>query len=132
MKKYFQILFGPEHLMRTISLFASSIVFIIGAMIVGINDNLPGLAMLVTGIIFFYFSVLHPWRKAENYAILIAIFVGVMILEWLSIQLFIKLKWEKYLSEAVLMILAFFVCLPGIIAGLIGVFICVFTRRQNR
>jgi hypothetical protein len=132
MKKYFQKLIGPEHKMRTISLSSSAIVFILGARIVGINDNLPGITMLVTGIVLLYFSILHPWRKAENFAILIAVCVAVLILEWLGIHLFVKLKWEKYLNEAVALILAFFICLPGVLAGLIGVFICVFRKQRSQ
>jgi hypothetical protein len=132
MKKHFQKLISPEYKMRTISLSASALVFFLGASIVGINDNLPGISMLVTGIVLFYFSILHPWRKAENYAILIAACVAVLILEWLGIHLFVKMRWEKYLSEAAAMILAFFICLPGVLAGLIGVFICVFRRQKNQ
>ncbi len=132
MKNHFKILFDHDHSLRTMSLSASAIAFISGAVIVGINDNLPGIAMLLTGIVLFYFSILHPWKKPEYYAILIASCVLILILEWLSIHLFMWLKWEKYLSEGVIMILAFFVCLPGIVAGIIGVMICVFRKSQNR
>jgi hypothetical protein len=111
------------------SLFSSSVILIIGSQIAGITDNLPGIAMLITGIMLLYFSVLHPWRKVENYAILIGVCVGILLLEWIGIQLLFRLKLTKYISEGAGMIIAFFICLPGIFSGLIGTIICAFRKK---
>jgi hypothetical protein len=129
MKKHFQSLFDPENLRLTISLFTAAVLLMIASQIVGITDNLPGIAILLTGIILLYFSVLHPWRKVEYYAILIGVCVGILLLEWIGIHLFVRLHLEKYLSEAVAMIIAFFICLPGIVAGIIGTLIWTFRKK---
>jgi hypothetical protein len=131
MKNHFKILFDQQHSLRTMSLSALAIAFISGAAIIGIADNLPGLVLLLTGIVLLYFSILHPWKKPEFYAILIASCVFILILEWLAIRFFVMLKWEKYLSEAILMVIAFFICLPGILVGIIGVMLCVFLKKKN-
>jgi len=129
MKKHFLSLFDPEHLRLTLSLFSAAILLMIVSQIMGINDNLPGIAMLLAGIILLYFSVLHPWRKLEYWAILIGVCVGILLLEWLGIHLLVRLKFEKYVSEAIGMIVAFFICLPGIVTGIIGTLICAFRKK---
>jgi hypothetical protein len=129
MKKHFRSLFDPDHLRLTISLFTAAVLLMIVSQIVGITDNLPGITILLTGIILLYFSILHPWRKVEYYAILIGACVGILILEWLGIHLLVRMKLEKYVSEAIGMIVAFFICLPGIVAGIIGTLICAFRKK---
>ena len=129
MKKHFLSLFDPEHLGLTLSLFSAAILLMIVSQMMGINDNLPGIAMLLAGIILLYFSVLHPWRKLEYWAILIGVCVGILLLEWLGIHLLVRLKFEKYVSEAIGMIVAFFICLPGIVTGIIGTLICAFRKK---
>jgi hypothetical protein len=78
MKEHFISLFDTSHRKRTIYLFIIATLFIIISLLVGISDNLPMIAMLLTGIIFLYFSVLHPWGKAGNYGILIGVSVGIL------------------------------------------------------
>ena len=129
MKKHFQSLFDPEHLRLTMFLFAAAVLLMIVSQIVGITDNLPGIAILLAGIILLYFSILHPWRKLEYYAILIGVCVGILLLEWLGIHLLVRLHMEKYVSEAIGMIVAFFLCLPGIVTGIIGTLICAFRKK---
>jgi len=100
----------------------------IGSRIVGITDNLPGIVMLMVGIILLYFSVLHPWRRVEYYAFLIGIFVFILLLEWIGIRLLVSLKRTEFLNEGMAMILAFFICMPGILTGIIGTLICTFRK----
>jgi len=85
MKKHFISLFNTTHRKRTIYLFIVAALFIIISLLVGISDNLPMIAMLLTGIIFLFLAVLHPWRKTGNYGILIGVCVGILLLEFLGI-----------------------------------------------
>lgn len=124
MKKHFISLFDTAHIKRTIFFFAIAVLLIIASQLVGITDNLPGIAMLLSGVILLFFAVLHPWRKWGNYAILIAICVGILVLEWLGIHILAKLNKTEYISEAIGMIVAFLICLPGILVGIIGAIIC--------
>jgi hypothetical protein len=124
MKKHFISLFDSAHLKWTISLFTIATLFIIISSLVGISDNLPMIAMLLTGIILLFFSVFHPWEKAYNYGILAMLCIGILLLEWLGISILAKMHLDKYLSEGIAMGVAFLICVPGILVGIIGAIIC--------
>ena len=81
------------------------------------------IAMLLSGIIILFFSVLHPWKKSSNYAILAGVCIGILLLEGLSIHILASMHLDKYLSEGIAMGVAFFLCVPGIIVGTIGAII---------
>jgi hypothetical protein len=82
------------------------------------------IAMLLTGIVILFFAVLHPWEKAVNYGILVGVCVGILLLEWLGITILAKMHLDKYLSEGIAMGVAFLICVPGILVGIIGAIIC--------
>jgi hypothetical protein len=120
MKKHFLSMFDPAHRRWTITFFSIAVLLIIAAQLVGIADNLPGIAMLLGGMIFLFFSILHPWRKVENYAILTGVCIGVILLILLGIYILSLLNKTEYISEAFTMILIFLFCVPGIMVGIIG------------
>ena len=124
MKKHFISLFDKMHLRKTIYLFIIAVLLIIISSLVGISDNIPMIAMLLSGIIILFFSVLHPWKKSSNYAILAGVCIGILLLEWLAIVILAKMHQDKYLSEGIAMGVAFLICVPGIIVGIIGTIIC--------
>jgi hypothetical protein len=124
MKKHFISLFDSAHLKWTISLFTIAVLLIIISSLVGISDNLPMIAMLLTGIIILFFSVLHPWGKAGNYGILAMVCIGILLLEWLGIHILASMHLDKYLREGIAMGVAFLICVPGILVGIIGAIIC--------
>jgi hypothetical protein len=120
MKKHLLSLFEPEHRRLTISFFTVAILLIIGSVIVGIADNLPGIAMLLVGMILLFFAILHPWRKVENYAILIGICFGIIAVTFLGIYILSLLHKTQYISEGVVMTIIFLFCVPGILTGIFG------------
>jgi hypothetical protein len=120
MKKHLLSLFDPSHRNRTIVLITTALVLIIASQFVGITDNLPGILMLLTGIILLFFSILHPWRKVENYAKLIGVCLGVIVLVMGSIYILSLLHKTQYISEGVTMAIIFIFCVPGILVGVIG------------
>ncbi|MGD0340543.1 MAG: hypothetical protein ABSA76_02385 [Bacteroidales bacterium] len=124
MKKHFISLFDPSHRWWTIFFFALAILMIIASQLVGISDNLPGIAILLIGVILLFFAMLHTWRKWQNYLILIVVCVGILALEGLGIRILARLNKTEYINEGIGMIVAFFICLPGILAGIIGAIIC--------
>lgn len=124
MKEHFISLFDNTHKKKTIYLFVIAAMFIIISLSVGISDNLPMIAMLLTGIIFLFFAVLHPWGKAGNYGILVGVCVGILLLEFLGITILSKMHKTEYINEGIAMGLAFFICIPGILVGIIGAIIC--------
>jgi hypothetical protein len=129
MEKYFISLFDTTHQKRTIYLFIVADLFIIISLLVGISDNLPMIAMLLTGIIFLFFEVLHPWEKAGNYGILAGVCIGILLLEWLGIHILDKMHKDEYISEGIAMGLAFLICVPGILVGIIGAIICTVRKK---
>jgi hypothetical protein len=131
MKKHFRTLIDPDHRFLTITLLMSAGLLLMGSQVVGITDNIPGIVMLLAGMILLYFAFLHPWKKVEYYALLIAICSGIVFLEWLGIHLLAKTGNTKYINEAVAMIVAFVICMPGILAGMIGAIICSFRRKSS-
>jgi|WetSurSiteA1Bulk_404760.scaffolds.fasta_scaffold00708_4 hypothetical protein len=129
MKKHFISLFDSEHLKWTIALFVIAALLIIISSLVGISDNLPMIAMLLTGIIILFFSVLHPWEKAGNYGILSLVCIGILLLEWIGIHILASMHLDKYLSEGIAMGVAFLICVPGILVGIIGSIICAVRKK---
>ena len=111
MKNHFISLFEPGKRRKTFILLGIAIFCILVSLMVGTADNLPMIALLLAGLIVLYFAILHTWEKAAGFAILTAIFAVVLVLDFL---------WP-FKSEAVAMITGF-VCLAGVIAGIIGIF----------
>jgi hypothetical protein len=129
MKKHFLSLFNEVNRLRTTSFLATTALLVFGSQLEGTTDNLPGIGLLLGGMIFLFFSFLHPWRKVEYYAILIGVSVGVIVLVMLGIQMLVWLKKTEYISEGVVMTIIFLFCLPGILTGIIGTLICAFRKK---
>jgi hypothetical protein len=129
MKKHFLSLFNEEHRMRTTSFLATTALLVFASQLVGTTDNLPGIGLLLGGMIFLFFSFLHPWRKVEYYAILIGACVGLIVLIMFGIQILVWLKKTQYASEAVVMTIIFLFCVPGILTGIIGTLICALRKK---
>jgi hypothetical protein len=129
MKKHFISLFNSEHLKWTISIFTIAVLLIIISFLVGISDNLPMIALLLTGIILLFFTVLNPWEKAGNYGIPAMICIGILFLEWLGITILASIHLDKYLSEGIAMSVAFLICAPGILVGIMGAIICAVRKK---
>lgn len=124
MRKHLISLFDGAHLKITIPLFVIAVLLIVISSLVGIGDNLPMIAMLLTGLVFLFFAVLHPWKKAFNYGILILVCIGILGLEVVGISIFSKMNVRDDIMEGIAMGISFLFCIPGIIVGIIGAIIC--------
>jgi hypothetical protein len=131
MKNHFISLFAVDNIRKTIIFFVIAALCIIISSLVGISDNLPMIAMLLTGIIFLFFAVLHPWNKAYNYGFLAVVCVVILVLEGLGIMILAKMHLDKYLSEGIAMGVAFLICVPGILVGITGAIICAIRKNQH-
>jgi hypothetical protein len=130
MKKHFLLLFDPTHRWMTLSFFLAAVLLIIASQVVGIADNLPGIAMLMGGMVLLFFALLHPWRKSQNYGILAGVCVGFIVLTFLVIYILAALHKDEYISEGVVMGFIGLICIPGILAGMIGA--SIWAVRQKR
>ena len=120
MKKHVLSLFDPAHRWWTISFSLAFVLLIIASQIVGTTDNLPGIAMLLGGMICLFFTLLHPWRKSKNYGILAGVLAGLILLTFLAIYILSSVHKTEYISEAIVMGFIGLICFPGIVVGIIG------------
>ena len=121
MLKHVLSLFHYPHRWKTISFLLISALLIIASQLVGTTDNLQGIVMLIGGMISFFFAMFHPWRKSKNYAILIGVLFGLILLTFLSIYILSALHKTEYISEGIVMSFIGLICFPGIVMGIIGV-----------
>lgn len=128
-KNHLTTLLDSSHLRLTIILLTFSALLIISSQIIGITDNLPGIALLFSGVIILFFSFLHPWRDSKKYAILFAVCLGIIILVFMCIFILSALHLDKYISEGIVMITILLFCLPGIFVSIIG--IVIFANKKN-
>jgi len=129
MKEHFVSLFDHSHRWRTISYFLASALLITASLMVGIEDNLFGIVMIFGGIIFLFFSLLHPWRKRKNFAILTGIFTGIIVLTVVVVTILAHTGNSQYINEAWVIVIVCFICIPGIIVGIIG---AILHRKKNQ
>jgi hypothetical protein len=120
MKNHFSSLIDPFNRSQTLRYFTISVVLIAASKISGINDNLIGITALVTGVCSLFYSLVHIWKKGRSYAILAWTCAAIMALTFAVICILSWLGYEKYPGEAVFMFTIFFICLPGIIVGILG------------
>jgi hypothetical protein len=111
MKNKFLARFEAENITKTVTYFVIAVLLIVISLVVGISDNIVMISMLLGGIMLFFFAALHPWEKPAYYAILAAVCLVILILDFI---------WP-FISEGVAMSVGL-VCFAGIIAGIIGIF----------
>ena len=117
MKRHFLSLLNPRHRWLTISFsLASVLLFIACALKVrGIVPN-PTQTFLVGGMVFLFFALLHPWREYKYYFILAGVCAGILILQFVLL--------EKDIGNFLAIILIAFICVSGIVVGILGSIFC--------
>ena len=121
MKNHFLSRFDAENLRKTIIYFVIGLSLIIIPLALGINKNDFVGFMFIFGFFFFFYAVLHLWENAKYYGIMCIIFIILIILICLVLEnvLFVKTQLVKNYGEAFAW--SFFICLAGVIAGIIGI-----------
>lgn len=112
MNNHFIALFEASHFKKTVILMSSAFLLIIISLSWGITDNLPAITMLLVGIIIFFFSFIHPWKKTSYFATLIAACGTILPLVWGSQTLG---EFIDYFVGGI--------CVAGILTGTLGIFI---------
>lgn len=130
MKKHFLSLLDSSHRKWTFSLLCIAIILIVAGSLAGISDNPPAIAMVFLGMFFLFFSVIHPWRKPSKYLILAGICACIIVLFFLGIYIYASLfvkpgsvstpSGGDDFFEGFALLTIFFICAPGIVAGLSG------------
>jgi len=117
MKNHFLSRFDDDYLRKTGIYFIIAVSLIAISLIVGISDNFLTIAMLLIGMVLFLYAMLRPWGKVSYYAIMGGIFLILLIFEFLSVKMDLKVP----LDEDILFF-SVFIIVAGIIAGIIGIF----------
>ena len=69
------------------------------------------------------------WKKTSTYLILIGVCVAILLIEWLVISILDAKQMGKYVNDDIAEGVIFFVCIPGILVGIIGALIITFRKK---
>jgi hypothetical protein len=76
--------------------------------------------IFASGFFLFFYSVLRPWENAKYYGIMSGIFILFLLLIWfVGIDILVKMHILRQLTED-LAWYQVFVCITGVLAGIIG------------
>jgi hypothetical protein len=71
----------------------------------------------------------HLWKKASTYVFLTIVCVGIILLELLLITILDKMGKGEYVNDNIAEGVIFFICIPGILVGIIGAIICAVRKK---
>ena len=106
----------------TLILLVLSVIFLVGAIIIGISDNPSGILICFLGCILFILSFSHNWRKPKPFIMLMIIsFIGFIVLVILINIFEGRLSGKLFdILGTFTFIVATLLCPAGIIIGGIG------------
>ena len=97
------------------------VVLITAALLIGIEDNLPGILLWFVGMASVIFAFIHHWRKNKSFVILlVASFIGAIVSTVLHNVL------EAVGAEIIgtgFFLIAVLICPPAFIVGFMGILI---------
>jgi len=115
---------------------------LIAAFIVGISDNMPGLALCYIAAISIMLAFVHTWRKVKLFLLLLgaslvgfAVFVVLHNVFYALGQIaadIIVLKQFLEFSHAIFFIVAILVCPAGFLIGVVGSVVTAITYSKKR
>jgi hypothetical protein len=109
---------GMRRLIILLTLAILGCVLIAMALILGIDDNLPGILLCYAGITSITFAFIHHWKKSKNYVILlVASIIGFVVFAILH-NVFEAIGVE--IIGAGFFLIAVFVCPVTFLIGLVG------------
>ena len=68
-------------------------------------------------------------EERSTYLILTGASIGILLLELLVITILDKMNMGKYVNDTIAESVAFLICFPGIIVGIMGTIICSFKKK---
>lgn len=130
MKKHFIALFDVKHRRWTFSFLLLAVILIVVSDIVTISDNPPGIALLYSGVVFLFLTIVHPWRKVKPYLIMAGICALIMALIFIGLHVYDKFFFQREpggkpteaenIIEAIIFMTVLFGCVPGLFIGIVG------------
>ena len=120
MKNHLILLFDAAHRWRTIIFFIIAAALIYGSRMLGTTDNPIVVGLLMTGMVFVFLTLIHPWEQSKSYTTLMMLCLGLILFIFLLIFVLSELNKSLYVNDGLVTGLIGLVCIPGIVAGLIG------------
>lgn len=120
MRKHFKTLLDAEHRKLTMRLSLISLLFDVGSIFVVLKYFTPGIVLLISGLSFFLYALVHPWRRGRNYAIMAGISIVLIMIIFGLIRFLAATGYEQYVDKGMLLWLTGLICIPGIIVGVTG------------
>lgn len=71
----------------------------------------------------------HLLVKTSTYLILIGVCIGILLLILLGITVLDKMDKAQYIKDNIAEGMIFFICIPGILVGIIGAIICAIRKK---
>jgi hypothetical protein len=122
----------------TLALLAVGCVFLAAALVIGINDNLPGLVLLYLAVTAWIVAFAHRWRRVKSFLILlVASLLGFPLFAVLHNVFYalaeltsdvVVLSQALGLLEVVFFLIGVLVCPPGVLIGAVGSVILALSR----
>jgi hypothetical protein len=126
----------PRHL--TFVLLAAGCVFLAAALVVGINDNLPGLVLLYLAVSAWIVAFAHRWRKVKSFLILLVVsLLGFPLFAVLHNVFYalaevasdvVVLSQALTFLEVVFFLIGVLMCPPGVLIGAAGSVVLALSR----
>lgn len=69
------------------------------------------------------------WNKTSTYLFLIGVCVVILLIEWLVISILDAMHKGEYVNDNIAESVIFFVCIPGILVGIIGAIIITVRKK---
>lgn len=129
LRSHFASLFDTAYVKNRVILFVPALFLITGAQITGINENFPAVVMHFTGVVLLFLSFIHPWREIIYYSFLAAGCLGAIFLLHLVTVALSSSHFKRNISEGDMMNIYFLFCLPGIAAGISGIFYSLLKKK---
>ena len=111
-----------------------------GGLLVGIDDNPPGLLLVYGAVTSFILAFAHRWREPRRFILLLGLsFLGFVVFAVLHNVFYAvgessSVSWVTSLMEVLHVgsfLVAVLICPPGILVGLIGYFMAGFRARKS-
>ena len=126
----------------TLLLFTTGGCALVAALLVGVADNLPGLVLCYVAATAFILALVHTWRSAKRYLILLVAsllgFLLTVVLHNLFYALsevaseYVGLVQVLGLLEVAFFLVAVLVCPPGALVGAVGAVVTAILRARQK
>jgi hypothetical protein len=119
--------FSRQQWKRTVILFVACAVTTAAGVIVGIDDNLPGLLLVMVSAVAFVLAFVHPWRTTRRFILLIGASLGAFVV----FTVLHNVLGDASPAGTAFFYLAIFLCPAGMLVGIVGTLVSLVTGRRG-